>query len=132
MSFDEYGEPIKKKQPKEGFEEGIPVIQEPDPMPDVMAESVAKADTSPRSTRNVKDYATIYKEDEYEQRAPETKSVTFPSIDDEYRLPKDETTITEVTTSPEDQGYYLPPTTTINVPVEAPSKKELREQFGIK
>ncbi len=87
MSFDEYGEPIKKKQPKEGFKEGIPVVQKPDPIPDPIPESVAKADVSPRTTREAKDYATIYEEEDYGKKEPERETVVFTDPDTEYTTP---------------------------------------------
>ena len=125
MSFDEYGEPIKKKQPKEGFKEGIPVVQKPDPLPDPIPESVAKADVSPRTTREAKDYATIYEEEDYGKKEPERETVVFTDPDTEYTTPKDEIETETVTFSAPDD--YTETYTT----VKPPSKKELREKFGM-
>ena len=135
MSFDEYGAPIKKKRPISGYEEGIPVVQEPDPMPDVMAESVAKADTSPRSTRNVKDYATIYKADEYQQKAPKKEYVEFTDIkpSEDYTAAKPKKEYVEFTDMEAEKDYFsskIPPALDLKTTPHVGLTEDEREEFG--
>ena len=125
MSFDEYGEPIKKNQPKEGFKEGIPIVQKPDPIPDPIPESVAKADVSPRTTREAKDYATIYEEEDYGKKEPERETVVFTDPDTEYTTPKDEIETETVTFSAPDD--YTEPET----PIEEEKFYEGSQEPGI-